>query len=167
VVDIGTNGTAVAYHNVDWHHDIILTVGNFPGDENQDRVQRQIPTESAYPTHFAMRSAGATLRIGYEALALSGMPDNDVERNIHPDTGRVTRMKLLLEPGNHVHETRKELVEQLSGLQASRHINESRHVLRDFVIEILKYAKRVLENQGYLAIPHNGKLLSTRNTPCI
>jgi hypothetical protein len=76
-------------------------------------------------------------------------------------------MKLLLEPGNHVHETRKELVEQLAGLQASRHITEARHVLRDFVIEILKHTKRVLENWGYLANPYNGKLLSIRNTPCI
>jgi hypothetical protein len=101
-----------------------------------------------------LRGAISTLCIGYEALALSGMPDNDIDRKRYPDTGRITSMKLLLVPGNHVHETRKEFVEQLAGLQASRHITEARQILREFVIGILRHTKRVLlENQGYFAKP--------------
>jgi hypothetical protein len=113
-------------------------------------------TESAYPTHFAKKITGTTLRIGYEALALSGMPDNHTERVMYPDTGRITRMKLLLEPRNHVHETRMNLMEQLGCLQESGHITEARHVLRDFVVEILRHTKCVLQSQGYLSDPYNG-----------
>ena len=52
-VDLGTNSTAVEYHDIKWQYAYILTVGNFPGDENQDSAHRQTPTESAHPTHFA------------------------------------------------------------------------------------------------------------------
>jgi hypothetical protein len=87
------------------------------------------------------------------------MPDNHTERIKYPETGRITGMKLLLAPGNHVHEIRVGLEEHVSLLQESGHITETRHVLRDFIVEILRHTKSVLQSQGYLSDPYNGTLI--------
>ena len=102
-IDIGTHGTAVAYHDSTWPHDNICIVRNYPGDEHKDRSHRKPPTELAYPIRVQSANealAGdkvdnAPILFGYQAAAFDGMPNGDPRRALYDERVRAKHSKYL------------------------------------------------------------------------
>lgn len=148
-IDFGTTFTIVAYHRRGTPADRIFTIDNFPGEKEQNRKNRQIPTELWYPQKDIYPSGhvkphDVRLRFGNEVHRMAEVDDGFELRQFYSDADRVTMPKLLLDHTPYAQTSKERLRETIRFLKVNDHIEEEKDVFFHFFRGVLRATKRLL-----------------------
>jgi hypothetical protein len=145
-IDFGTTYTSIAYRLSHWsEHAETAVLGNFPGNTLTNRDNVQMPTVISYSNP----GSGAPFLVGFHAQNLHTESAGHAHQSDYPDFGYIKQSKLLLyEKGGHIVGSGALLDKKIDRLFEIDAIEEDFDVIRDILIECIRYLKSVLEGQG-------------------
>jgi hypothetical protein len=167
-IDFGTTFTSIAF--VRGNGSEVLTVAQFPGDDDMGRNHNQVPTEIQYldevnrilPTATAQKSKAKNLvksevLYGYEVTRYLEIPDNDPLRTAFKNTGHASKPKLLLDDSERLEEMRNDLMAVLKQLKSDQLIQKNEDVIVRLIECFLQHTRMVLERDHNLSASSKGK----------